>query len=140
MVEYMTPDEVVVIDGQPLRSAAITELATGRARIELAESARARVAEAHRFAVHPAGQRPIYGRTTGVGANRSVPVELSDTTALGLLRSHATSAGPPRAPERVRAMLAVRLNELAAGGSGAGPDVVNGLLGMIGAAVALTSP
>jgi histidine ammonia-lyase len=126
-------DNELVIDGRPLRSAVITDLAAGRARVELADSARARVAQTHRFAVHAAGQRPIYGRTTGMGANRTVPFELSDATALGLLRSHATSAGPPRAPERVRAMLAVRLNELAAGGSGASPDVLDGLLAMIAA-------
>jgi histidine ammonia-lyase len=122
---------VVLIDGSPLRSAEISALAAGHTHIELAETALARVAQSHEFAVRLAAERPIYGRSTGVGANRDVAIELSEAHALGMLRSHATSAGPPRAPQRVRAMLAVRLNELAAGGSGASPDVVTGLLAMI---------
>jgi histidine ammonia-lyase len=127
----MSQNALVVVDGGPLRSADIAAVATGAARVQLADAALARIAQTHDFAVRAAGQRPIYGRTTGVGANRDVPIELSDARAVGLLRSHATSAGPPRAPERVRAMLAIRLNELAAGGSGVGPDVVSGLLAMI---------
>lgn len=37
---------MVLIDGSPLRSAAITEVATGRANVQLAESVLARVAAA----------------------------------------------------------------------------------------------
>jgi histidine ammonia-lyase len=48
-----------------------------------------------------------------------------------LLRSHATALGPLRVPERVRGMLAVRLNQLAAGGSGVHPDVLDGLRTML---------
>jgi histidine ammonia-lyase len=127
----MTQGETVLVDGSPLRSAEITEVAIGRARLQLADSTLARIAETHRFAAQTAAQRPVYGRTTGVGANRSVLIDLSDAQALALLRSHATSAGPPRAPERVRAMLAVRLNELTSGGSGVSPEVVSALLGML---------
>ncbi|MEV0199587.1 aromatic amino acid ammonia-lyase, partial [Nonomuraea sp. NPDC050691] len=41
-----------------------------------------------------------------------------------LLRSHACGAGPLVPPERARAMLAVRLNQLLAGGSGVDPAVL----------------
>ena len=87
----------------------------------------------HDWAVRLRGERPLYGRSTGVGANRSVVLEPSVESAQALLASHATSAGPLRSPERVRAMLLVRLNQLCAGGSGVSRDVVTGLADLINA-------
>lgn len=72
--------------------------------------------------------RPVYGRSTGVGANRSVPVHDPDGQLARLLRSHATSAGPPREPARVRAAVAVRIAQLARGGSGLSRTAFEGLL------------
>ncbi len=51
--------------------------------------------------------------------------------ALELLRSHATSSGALRSAERVRAMLVIRLNQLAADGNGISPDVVDALAEML---------
>ncbi|MET7463910.1 aromatic amino acid ammonia-lyase, partial [Nonomuraea sp. NPDC005501] len=64
---------------------------------------------------------PVYGRGTGVGANKDVAVEHGGHD---LLRSHACGAGPPVPPERARAMLTVRLNQLLAGGAGVDPEVL----------------
>src|SRR5919199_39944 len=75
--------------------------------------------------------RPVYGRSTGVGGNRHVVVADPQAHAAALLRSHATSLGPLRSAERVRGMLAVRLNQLAAGGSGVRPEVLTGLSTML---------
>ncbi|MGW3957962.1 aromatic amino acid ammonia-lyase [Streptomyces sp. NPDC004752] len=71
----------------------------------------------------------LYGRGTGVGANRSVPVEAGDEAGHGLrlLRSHAGDAGPLLPARQVRAMLAVRTNQLLAGGSGIHPSVITAL-------------
>ena len=66
-----------------------------------------------------------------MGANRAVAVTDPEGQALRLLRSHATSAGPLRSPERVRAMLLVRLNQLASGGNGIDPAIVSGLVAML---------
>ena len=77
--------------------------------------------------------RPIYGLTTGVGANRSIDVEPDTAGAQGLLRSHATAAGLPPPAERVRAMLLIRLNQLCAGGAGSARAVVRALADMINA-------
>ncbi|MEV5342911.1 aromatic amino acid ammonia-lyase, partial [Streptomyces sp. NPDC052676] len=64
------------------------------------------------------------------GAHRSVPVGPDDEAdhGLRLLRSHAGGAGAPLPTRHVRAMLAVRANQLLAGGSGIHPDVVHGLV------------
>jgi histidine ammonia-lyase len=67
--------------------------------------------------------QPVYGRTTGVGANRSITVQ-DGGHGLRLLRSHAGGAGPLLAAPLARAMLVVRLNQLAAGGSGVDPSLL----------------
>ena len=77
-----------------------------------------------------AARREVYGRTTGVGANRDQPVTAADLDEHGLrlLRSHAGGGGPLVAPELSRAMLVVRANQIAAGGSGVDPGVLGPLL------------
>ncbi|NED77983.1 aromatic amino acid lyase, partial [Streptomyces sp. SID9944] len=59
----------------------------------------------------------LYGRGTGVGAHRSVPVDAEDEAAHGLrlLRSHAGGAGAVLPVRQIRALLAVRANQLLAG-------------------------
>lgn len=124
---------MILIDGTHLTCAEIYEAAHLRDAVTLSAEARAQVGRAHRFAERIAGERPVYGLSTGVGANRGIGVADAAVHARSLLRSHATSAGSPRAAERVRAMLVVRLNQLAAGGSGASESVVDGLAAMIAA-------
>jgi histidine ammonia-lyase len=124
---------VIALDGGGLAAADIAAVAYREASVEVTPQARARVAASHEFAVRVSAERPVYGRTTGVGANRSERVVDPAEHARALLRSHATSAGPLRSPERVRAMLAVRLAQLAAGGSGASPAVLDGLVAMLDA-------
>ncbi len=101
--------------------------------VRVAPAARERVAASYAFAETVAAQRSVYGRSTGVGSNRDQAVTASAERALQLLRSHATSSGERRAPERVRAMLLVRLNQLAADGSGLHPRVLDALAGMVSA-------
>ena len=54
-----------------------------------------------------------------------------ESQALPLLRSHATSSGALRSSQRVRAMLVVRLNQLAADGNGISPQVLDALASML---------
>ena len=124
---------VIRIDGQHLTTAQIATAATGPLLVEVTGAALERVLQSHRQAVLAGRQRPIYGLSTGVGANRTVDVEPDTAGAQGLLRSHATSAGPFRSADRVRAMLLIRLNQLCAGGAGLRPAVVNALADMINA-------
>ena len=121
------------IDGESLTAAGIVALAERRESCAVTDEARRRVGRSHAFAERVSATRQIYGRSTGVGANRSIGIEDAGTFAhaRALLRSHATSAGLPRSAERVRAMLVVRLNQLAAGGSGASEAVFEGLAAMI---------
>jgi histidine ammonia-lyase len=73
----------------------------------------------------------VYGRTTGVGSNRDVIVVGNDDLAghgLRLARSHAGGAGELISAELGRAMLVVRLNQIAAGGSVVDPGVLDVLV------------
>ncbi len=124
---------MIEIDGEHLTAAQVAALAEQRDSCAVADGARRRVELSRAFAERVAATRQVYGRSTGVGANRSIGIEAAGTHAhaRALLRSHATSAGQSRSAERVRAMLVVRLNQLAAGGSGASEALFEGLATMI---------
>lgn len=124
---------MIVVDGERLTPVEITQLAYRLDHFVLAEAALYRAEQSYEFGERAAARRPIYGRSTGVGANRDAILVDPAAQAGALLRSHATASGEPRSRERVRAMLAVRLNQLAAGGSGASPDVLRALAEMLAA-------
>ncbi len=98
-------------------------------RVEVGAAARERATAAHDVAEEVVLRRPVYGRTTGVGANRTVLVGTAEAADHGirLLRSHAGGAGPLVAPATARAMMLVRLNQLGVGGSGVHPAVLDAL-------------
>lgn len=122
---------MIHVDGTHLTLAEIAAASSASGPVAITDAAMARVSASQEFAEQAARERPIYGFSTGVGANRGVALTDPDAQALDLLRSHATSAGSPRAPERVRAMLLVRVNQLAAGNSGVHPAILTALADMI---------
>ncbi|MEO8887722.1 MAG: aromatic amino acid ammonia-lyase [Jatrophihabitantaceae bacterium] len=122
---------MIIVDGAHLTAADIVAIAYRQDEVVVSAIGTERASASSAYANQVSAHRPIYGRSTGVGANRTISLTDPAGQALGLLRSHATSAGPLRSPERVRAMLGVRLNQLAAGGSGASPAVLDGLLQML---------
>lgn len=122
---------VPTIDGSRLTLNEVAAVARMREDVVVHPVARERVRASETYAEQVARTRPIYGRSTGVGANRDRVVADPESQALLLLRSHATSSGPLRPAERVRAMLVVRLNQIAADGNGIAPAVLDALAGMI---------
>lgn len=124
-----SPTGIVVLDGQSLPVADIVRLADGAARPVPGSEAMKRVEVAWDAARELAASGRVYGRSTGVGANRNedVPTEAAAGHGLRLLRSHAGAIGEPLPAREVRAMLAVRANQLLAGGAGLRPGVVTAL-------------
>ncbi len=118
------------IGGAELRVSTVAAVARG-APVTLDPVARSRVAEAWEYGAQLPIDRAIYGRSTGVGANRADIVDDPDAAAMRLLRSHATSGGAVRSPERVRALLVVRLNQLAAAGNGIHPAVLDAVVDLL---------
>jgi len=123
---------MIVLDGTSLTCAEVAAIGRRLALVEVGADGRAR-AEAAATAARAAAEDAVraggavYGRTTGVGYNRGIEVAADDQrlSGLRLLRSHAAGAGPPLAPEVGLAMLAVRANQIATGGSGVDPGVLD---------------
>ncbi|MGW1560329.1 aromatic amino acid lyase [Streptomyces sp. NPDC002144] len=120
---------LVVLDGIGLGVADVVRLADGTARPVPGTDAMKRVTESWDAARQIAATGRVYGRSTGVGANRNedVPTEAAAEHGLRLLRSHAGAIGDELPSRQVRAMLAVRANQLLAGGAGLRPTVVTAL-------------
>ena len=121
------------IGDEPLAPATLAAAARGGALdVELTPAARERMAIGHHAAEEIAAVRSVYGRTTGVGANRHVDI-LGDLGghALRLLRSHAGGLGDALPEDVVRATILVRLAQMAAGG-GSRPEVAAALADMLG--------
>ncbi|MDX3616864.1 aromatic amino acid lyase, partial [Streptomyces europaeiscabiei] len=123
------PAGLVVLDGRAVGVADVVRLADGIARPVPGSEAMRRVEESWDAARQIAATGRVYGRSTGVGANRSedVPTEAAAEHGLRLLRSHAGAIGEELPARQVRAMLAVRANQLLAGGAGLRPSVVTAL-------------
>jgi histidine ammonia-lyase len=126
------------IDGRNLTLAALADYEQRRPRLHLAPAARERMqasAEAVRRTV--ASGEVCYGINTGFGAfaNRVIPAESTRRLQLNLIRSHATGLGPELPARLVRRMLLLKANSLAAGFSGARPQVAEMLLGLLNADV-----
>ena len=125
----MTSD-VVLLSGDGLDCRSVAAVARRRARVTVTDAGRRNAAAAHAAVRGITEDRAVYGRTTGVGANRNVATE-GDGHGLRLLRSHAGGAGPAVPPDVARAMLVVRLNQFARGGAGVEPELVDVLVAAI---------
>ncbi|HEX5618445.1 MAG TPA: aromatic amino acid ammonia-lyase [Solirubrobacteraceae bacterium] len=121
------------IGDAPLTPAALAEAARGGPiTVELTTAAHARMARGHEAAERATALGPVYGRTTGVGANREIDIGADDLAghALRLLRSHAGGLGEPLPEDVVRATVLVRLAQMAAGG-GSRPEVAAALAALL---------
>jgi histidine ammonia-lyase len=125
----------VAIDGRQLRGADVYAVAHSRARVTVTPAGLATAASAHRVATEVMAREPVYGRTTGVGANRLISLSGSEIQGHGLrmLRSHAGGAGNPISAPDARAGLVVRLNQLVTGGAGVQPQLITALADAINA-------
>jgi histidine ammonia-lyase len=128
---------LVTITEAPLAIEDLLAVVDG-ARVELDDATLARIA-AGRAVVDQAlaDGVAVYGLTTQVGHARNTRLteeQIRDEQRF-LVMSHGGGIGPPLPTAIVRAALAVRLNGIARGGSGAGVAVAEILAGMLNAGV-----
>jgi histidine ammonia-lyase len=124
---------MIVLNGSAT-IADVVALADRREQVSVSPAIIAAVGRAHEIAAELSTRFDIYGRTTGVGANRATSVAPDDTEyGMRLLRSHAVDAGDPLERRTVRAMLAVRLSQLCVPGAGLDPAILTGLETMLNA-------
>lgn len=121
--------EPVVLDGQSLTVEQVVQVARFHAPVRVADAGRERADAAWRSCQELVTRQEVYGRTTGVGANRIERLDEHSRAQHGLrlLRSHAGGLGDLIPEEQARAMLVVRLNQLLAGGAGLRPNVIDAL-------------
>ncbi|WNI18938.1 aromatic amino acid ammonia-lyase [Actinacidiphila sp. ITFR-21] len=120
----------VLLDGTGLDADAVARLADRAAVPAVPPEALERAAHSYRVARRLAATGRVYGLDTGVGANRTVFLSGTDQSGqeLRLLRSHAAGAGAELPARHVRAMLAVRANQVFAGGSQVQPALAEALV------------
>jgi hypothetical protein len=123
----------VTITEEPLALEDLLAIVDG-AQVELADGVRDAIA-ASRAVVDLALARndAVYGLTTQVGHGKDTLLTEEEIRGeqLFLVMSHSGGIGPPLPTPQVRAALAVRLNGIARGGSGASPAVADTLAAML---------
>jgi histidine ammonia-lyase len=122
------------LSGQALSLSDVAKVAYGRERIQIAATARKRMAASRKVIEDiVARDTVVYGVNTGFGKLADVRISHEDIGALqlNLVRSHACGIGPPLSEPEVRAMMLLRANVLALGLSGIRPEVVQLLCEML---------
>jgi len=126
----------VTIDGCSLTLEQVRAVAIGGARVTLADTSREKMLRT-RDVVAGIVERGdvVYGVTTGFGklSEVAIPHDRLSELQVNLVRSHSAGVGPLLPEREVRAMMLLRSNVLAKGYSGARPDLVDLLAGMLNA-------
>ena len=128
--------ELLVLTGQGLTPEQVADVARRDRTVQLAPEALARMRQSRAVVERAiAENRPVYGLTTGLGSRvtqrltREEMVDFSRNTILG----RANAVGPRLSREAVRALMLVRANQLALGGSGAQPEMAQWLVNALNA-------
>jgi histidine ammonia-lyase len=134
---------VVVLGRTPLSVADVVAGHRHHAPVELAadlDDAMAGSRAAVEAAV--AGDRPVYGVTTGFGALATTRVSADDAARVqyAVVQSHAAGMGPDVEAEVVRAMQLLKARTLAAGRSGVRPQLVRAIAALLDAGITPAVP
>ena len=128
--------KMVTLDGESLTLEDVRSVAVDSAKVSLANSARSRMLRT-RDVVAAIVERGdvVYGVTTGFGklSEVAIPHDRLSELQVNLVRSHSAGVGPLLPEREIRAMMLLRSNVLAKGYSGASPELVDLLLGMLNA-------
>ena len=128
----------MTLSGRDLSPEDVEAIARSERQVAIADEALRRIRAAHDAIERAvADNAPVYGVTTGLGARVTTRLEpaTDGDPALRTLRERAVSVGEPLPPPAVRAAMAVRLNGLCTGGSGAAPAVAETLASMLNAGI-----
>ena len=119
-------------DGMNLED--LTAIARDGARTQLTKGAEKRIRETRGLVERWVDdETTIYGITTGFGALSDVVISKKDTRRLqeNILMSHSAGVGEPLAEEMVRAVMALRIKDLARGHSGIRLETVQHLVTLL---------
>ena len=123
-------EEIVLgVDGMTMED--LVAIARYEATVRLTEESEKRILSTRKLIEHwVQEEKIIYGVTTGFGALSDVIISKEDTWQLqkNILMSHAAGVGNPLDKETVRAVMALRVKDLARGHSGIRLETVNHLI------------
>ncbi len=131
-------NEQIRIGKQDLTMEALAAIARDRLPVTLTRNACQRIEAARRLVERWVDEeRTIYGMTTGFGALSTVTISRADTRSLqrNILMSHAAGVGPDLPVDVVRAVMALRIADLANGHSGIRLETVDRLTTLLNAGV-----
>jgi histidine ammonia-lyase len=135
--------KTVVIGDGPLSIESLVAIARERARVEVSPAAGQRVHAARRLVEKWVQDgTAVYGVTTGFGALCDVAIPQEQTRALqeNILMSHAAGVGDPLAEEVVRAVMAVRVQDLSKGRAGLRLETLDALVRLLNSEVVPVVP
>lgn len=128
--------ETVVLKTPPATIGDIVAIARHDARIEISPEVEQRMAAARAVVDRYAELNlPAYGLTTGLGAGVDTRLAADDlvTFQIRVPQARAVGVGAALPREAVRAMMAVRVAGMAAGGSGVSPRIVGSMVAALNA-------
>lgn len=133
----------ITLDGTSLTADAVARIARDGTPVTLSAEARERIAAGRRIVEQAlASDLPVYGLTTGLGdrAGERLPAEVLRQFSVDVVRGRSMATGAPLPADVVRALMAVRLNTLASGGSGASLAVAEHILAALEAGLIAEMP
>jgi histidine ammonia-lyase len=126
-----------------LSIADLAAVARDGVQVELTQEARRRIRASRQLIDRwVAEERSVYGVTTGFGALSDVAISRRDTRRLqqNILMSHAAGVGRPLDPHTVRAVMALRIKDMARGHSGIRLETVEHLVELLNRGVCPVVP
>ncbi|MBQ9341150.1 MAG: histidine ammonia-lyase [Lachnospiraceae bacterium] len=133
----------VVITGENLTLEDLVAVARNGAEVELSDEAKENVRRSRQVVDDIiAEKRVVYGVTTGFGSfcNTVIPTEESKKLQKNLIITHAVGAGDPFPQDIARAIILLRINNLAKGFSGIRMETLESLIGMLNKGVTPVIP
>ncbi len=144
----MTPSlgpasRLVRLNGDPLTIRGVVAVAREGAMVEVDPAIADRMAPARAVVERAVDNGDVvYGITTGFGGLANVGIEAGALEELqhAIVRSHAAGTGEPVADEIVRGMMLLRARTLAAGHTGARPQIVHAMATLLNAGITPVVP
>ena len=128
----------IALTGGGVRIGDVVRVARASAAVAVTQETLDRVTQAREVVERlAAGDVPIYGVTSALGANTGKAIAEGERAAYQLraIRARAVGVGPRHPPEVVRAAMFARAAGMACGGSGVSPAVLQMLVAMLNAGV-----
>ncbi len=133
----------IALDGASLTPETVAQIARAPLAVTLSRAARDRIAAGREVVERAlASNEPVYGLTTALGdrVGERLPESVLREFSFDVVRGRAMATGDPLPAELVRALMVVRLNTLATGGSGASPAVAEHILAVLNAGLIAEMP